>query len=346
MPVTLAQAQVNTQDDVDFNVIDNLRRYSWLMDRIVFDDVVMPSGDATLTYGYTRLTQAAPANFRALNTEYVAGQALRQRYTVDLKPLGGAVTIDRVLAALGPAASNEVAFQLQQLNRSIITRFQDEVINGDTATDIKGFDGLDKALTGQTTEFFPGGTNNYVDWSASTVDTQAEANTRLDELDLFLSGIVPSTVGSVDIGAPGALPPGEKAVLGNTRSIARVRALARWASMYTSSKDDLGRQIEKYGDWTLVDIGDKADGSGPIIPIETRNPGGGNQTNLTDLYAVTFGMDAFHGASMAGTPLVQTWLPDYTSAGAVKSGEMEMGPVATVLKSSKSCGVLRNVKVS
>ncbi len=40
MPVTLAQAQLNTQDDIDFAVIDNLRRYSWLFDQIVWDDTV------------------------------------------------------------------------------------------------------------------------------------------------------------------------------------------------------------------------------------------------------------------------------------------------------------------
>lgn len=346
MPVTLAQAQINAQNDVDFMVIDNLRRYSWLLDRIVFDDVAMPGGDATLTYGYTRLTKAAPAAFRPLNSEYTASQAERQRFTVDLKPLGGAVTIDRVLANLGPQATNEVTFQLQQLAKSVRTRFQEEAVLGDTATDANGFDGLDKALTGQNTEHFPGGSAAWVDWSPGTVDSQAEANTRLDELDLWLSTIVPSSVGSVDIGAPGALPPGEKAILGNTRSIARVKALARWASMYTSEKDDLGRQVDRYGDWALVDIGDKVDGSGPIVPVETRNPGGGDQTNLTDLYAVTFGMDAFHGASMSGVPLVQTWLPDYTQPGAVKSGEMEMGPVATVLRNTRSCGVLRNVKIS
>ncbi len=50
MPVTLAQAQVNAATDVDYNVIDNLRRYGgWLLDRIAFDDTVTPpaSGPST-----------------------------------------------------------------------------------------------------------------------------------------------------------------------------------------------------------------------------------------------------------------------------------------------------------
>lgn len=333
MAITLAQAQVNCQDDVDFAVIDNLRRYSWLLDQIVFDDTVSPgTGGATLTYGYTRLTAAAPAAFRALNTEYTPGQATRQRYTVDLKPLGGSFNVDRVLANLGPTATNEVTFQMQQQITSVRTRFAQELILGDTAVDANGFDGLSKSLTGTSTEV----TATVADWTAATVITQPLAMARLDEVDDWLSNIVPSTTGGGDIGAPGALPPGVKAILGNTKAITRFRALARWAGLYTEMKDDLGRRIQMYGDWFLVDIGDRADGSSPIIPITS---------NATDLYAATFGMDALHGASVGNAPLVTTTLPDFTTSGAVKTGEVEMGPVAMVLKNTKSAGVLRSITV-
>lgn len=334
MPITLAQAQVNTQSDVDYAVIDNLRRYGgWLLDQIVFDDTVTPgTGGGSLTYGYTRLTTAAPAAFRALNTEYVPGQASRTRYTTDLKPMGGAFTVDRVLANLGQAATNEVTFQMQQLLTSIRTRFAQEIILGDTAVDANGFDGLSKALTGSTTEV----TATVADWTAATVITQALAMARLDEVDEWLSRLVPSHVGGGDQGTPGALPPGRRAILGNTKSITRFRALARWAGLLMATKDDLGRQIDMYGDWVLVDLGDRADGSAPIIPVSS---------SATDLYAVTFGLDSFHGVSVAGHPLVITHMPDFTTAGAVKSGEVEMGPAAMVLKNVKSAGVLRAIDV-
>jgi len=336
--VTLAQAQVNVQDDVDFAVIDDLRRYSWLFDQIVFDDTVSPgTNGATLTYAYTRLTQAAPAGFRKYNEEYTPGQAKRTRQSSDLKPLGGAFNLDRVLANLGQATTNELTFQMQQLTTSAPIRFIQEMINGDTAVDDAGFDGLSKALVGTSTEVTAGSVGGSNDWTPATVITQPLANNRLDEVDDWLSHIVPSKTGGGDQGVPGALPAGVKAIIGNTKSITRMRALARWAAMFTSTKDDLGRQVDMYGDWVLVDIGDAYDGSGPIIPITS----GG----LTDLFAVTFGLDAFHGAAMAGKPLVKTWLPDYSVAGAVKTGELELGPVAGVLKSTKSCAVLRGVKV-
>lgn len=354
MPITLAQAQVNTAADVDYAVIDNLRRYSWLLDQIVFDDTVTPgTGGSSLTYGYTRLTAARSAQFRAMNSEYTPGQAARQQYTVTLKPLGGSFSVDRVLARLGQAASNEVSFQMQQLLTATRTRFQDELINGDTAVDANGYDGLDKSLTGASTEYVPlteGVTTGILDWTRGTIDTQAEAMAQLDIVDEWLSRIVPSHTGGGDQGMPGALPPGVKAILGNTRSITRIRALARWAGIYTQERDDLGRQIETYGPWVLVDLGDNAMGSAPIIPNETRAHGGsadsGTSTNLTDLYAASFGLDALHGASVAGNPLVQTFMPDFSQAGAVKSGEIEMGPAAMVLRNVKACGALRNIKVA
>ncbi|MFJ4847547.1 major capsid protein [Streptomyces sp. NPDC088733] len=353
MPVTLAQAQVNTQTDIDFAVIDNLRRYSWLLDQIVFDDTVSPgTGGGTLTYGYVRLTAARSAQFRALNTEYTPSQATRTPYSVQLKPLGGAFTVDRVLARLGSAASNEISFQMQQLLTATRTKFQDELINGDTAVDANGYDGLDKSLTGQPTEFVPlseGVTSGILDWTRGTIDTQAEAMAQLDIVDDWLSRIVPSHTGGGDQGMPGALPPGVKAILGNTKSITRLRALARWAGIYTQTKDDLGREIETYGPWVLQDLGDNAMGAAPIIPNETRTHGGsadsGTSTNLTDIYAASFGLDALHGASVAGNPLVQTWMPDFSQSGAAKEGEIEMGPAAMVLRNVRACGALRNVKV-
>lgn len=354
MPQTLAQAQLNTQDDISYAVIDNLRRYSWLLDQIVFDDTVTPgTGGGSLVYGYTRLLAPRGAAFRAYNSDYTPVEATRQRDTVELKPLGGSFEIDRVLAELGQASTNEVTFQMQQLLTGVRAKFQQELITGDVAVDANGFDGLDKLLTGAATEYNPldeGETTGYVDWTPGTINTQALAMAALDKLDDFLSRIVPSTTGGGDLGAPGALPPGQKAILGNTTSITRVRALARWAGMYTQTRDDLGRSVEMYGPWTLVDIGDNMTGTAPIIPIESRDTDGAGSgtalSGMTDLYAVSFGLDSFHGASVAGRPILSTYMPPFDLPGAVKTGEIEMGPVAAVLRNVKSCGVLRNVRVS
>jgi hypothetical protein len=432
MAITLAQAQVNVQDDVTFAVIDETRRKSWLLDQLTFDDCVNPAGGgSTLTYGYTRLVTAATAAFRAFGVEYTPGQAVRQRYTVDLKPLGGSFNIDRALANLGQAATNEEAFQFDQITKSVRDRFQDAMINGDIARDggdnAEGFDGLSKSLRGSSTEL---GADTELDWTSSAISTEALAHTALDSLDALVS----------------LVEGGADAILGNLQSIQRVRSIARRAGYYTRAVDDLGRQVEKFGNSVLVDLGFKGNGQ-PVIGTVDRDvdnsvwtaavtgiPTGGtfklgvnidgagvvetasiafdaaaaaiataiagvagigagnvtvtgtttktitfvgalvdapivitlstnaltggttpsvtvtevavttDYTGLTDLFAVRFGLDAFHAVSTVGQ-LVQVYRPNYTLPGAVKTGEVEMGPLAGVLKATRAAAVLRNVKV-
>jgi hypothetical protein len=101
--------------------------------------------------------------------------------------------------------------------------------------------------------------------------------------------------------------------------------------------------IDKYGNIPLVDLGDKAGSNTPVVPIVTRTVGT-EQTGLTDLYVARIGLDGFHAVSLAGQDLVKVWLPDFSTAGAVKNGEVEM-VATTALKSTKSAGVFRNIKV-
>ena len=56
------------------------------------------------------------------------------------------------------------------------------------------------------------------------------------------------------------------------------------------------------------------------------------------------GLDGFHGVSVSGQSPIRTWLPDFSTAGAVKKGEVEM-VAAVALKSSKAAAVMRGLKV-
>ncbi len=86
MPVTLAEAALNTQDDVDRLVIDEFRKQSALLDSLLFHDTVNPmGGGSTLTYGYHRVITERAAAFRAINAEYTPAEAAKDRYTVDLQ---------------------------------------------------------------------------------------------------------------------------------------------------------------------------------------------------------------------------------------------------------------------
>ncbi|MEU8989974.1 major capsid protein [Streptomyces sp. NPDC048558] len=333
MPVTLEEAKHNATDDVDVQVIDEFRKESVLLDSLVFNDVVNPAGDGdTLTYTYRRLITQPTAAFRKLNTEYAPSEVKTERYSVDLAVLGGSFEVDRVIARIGPAASNAVTLNMTQKIKAARTTFQDAVINGDVAENEDSFDGLDKALSGSSTEFR---LHETTDWTDFDTDPRAEQKA-LDALDEWLSLLD---------GSP-------TLVIGNSTALARVRALARRAGQYTRDPidgliGDNGRPIvrETYGGITFVDPGEKAGTSAPIIPIENRTVDGGDETGLTDLYAVRIGLDGFHGVATVGGQLVNTWLPDFTSAGAVKKGEVEMGPIGVVLKATKAASVFRNIKV-
>mgnify|MGYP003305640480 CR=1 FL=1 len=55
--------------------------------------------------------------------------------------------------------------------------------------------------------------------------------------------------------------------------------------------------------------------------------------------------DGFHGVTITGDDVVQQYLPDFSTPGASKKGEVEM--VACVaLKNANNAGVLRNIKIA
>jgi hypothetical protein len=311
MPVTLAQASLNAASDIDRNVIDEFRKSSWIFDRIPFDDVVNPAGGgATLTYGYQRLVTQPTAAFRAINAEYTPQEATKTEVTVALKPFGGSFQIDRVLNAI--AAARETTFQIEQKAKAARALFNDAFINGDSAVDANSFDGLDKALTGSTTELTPTGTP----WQGAV--TEDDAFAIMDEIDTLLA----------------ALDGPADAIIANKLAIAKVRSAARRAGYFTRSEDAFGRGVDNYNTIALIDPGEKAGSTTAVIPV--------SGAGLTDIYAVRFGLDGVHGVSLAGQPPVRQWLPDFTTAGAVKTGEVEM-VAAIALKATKAAAVLRDV---
>ena len=316
MAVTLAEAKNNALEDYDPFVIDEFRKSSVILDSLIFDDAVNPAGGgATLDYSYRRQETQPTAEFRAINTEYLPSTTTTKKYSTTLAVLGGAFEIDRILANIGPKGSDEVTRNINDKVKAAITLFQDTVINGDT--------GVDKALTGSSTEMKP--TSDTYDWT----DLEGEkGNKAIDTLDEFLDLLD---------GTP-------TIVVGNKKALARVRAMVRRTSMYVREPIDglvnaNGRPIsrESYGGILFADAGEKAGSNDPIIPIAADG--------TTSLYAYRVGLDGFCGITTTDGTLVKTWLPDFTQPGAVHRGEVELGPVGVALKATKAAGVLRKIKV-
>lgn len=323
--ITLAEAKVGMADKVDQKVVDTFRRSNLLLDKLVFDNAISPgTGGSTLTYGYIQLLTPSTAGVRTINSEYSAGEAKRTEKTSKAVVMGGKFQIDRVLIGTAGAV-DELAFQAEQKVKATSNYFNNLTINGSKASSGTGvlntFDGLDKLLTGAETEI------------TSTVDVSTSAkmdssyNALLDEVDAFLS--------TLD-GKPTML-------LMNDKMLTKMRAAARRAGYYSRSRDDFGRIVEAYNDIPMYDMGKYYNGTNTVDIIPTSTPTS-EAEGSTDIYAISIGLDAFHGISPTGSKVISSYMPDLTKPGAVKDGEVEL-IAGVVLKNTNKAGVLRGIKI-
>ena len=326
MAITLAEAKVGMADKVDQKVVDTFRRSSLLLDKLVFDNAISPgTGGSTLTYGYIQLKTPSTAAVRQINSEYTAGEAKREEKTTKAVVMGGKFQIDRVLIGTAGAV-DELAFQTEQKVKATANYFNNLVINGNKASSGTGvlntFDGLDKLLTGTETEI------------TSTVDVSTEAlmnanyNALLDEVDGFLS--------TLD-GKPSML-------LMNNKMLSKMRSAARRAGYYSKTRDEFGRQVETYNDIPMYDMGKYYNGTN-TVDIIPETAASTSAEGKTDIYAVTIGLDGFHGVSPTGSKVINSYMPDLTKPGAVKDGEVEL-VAGVALKNTNKAGVLRGIKIS
>lgn len=322
MPITLAEAKVGMADKVDQNVIDTFRRSNLLLDNLIFDNAISPgTGGSTLTYGYIQLLTPSTAAVRSINNEYTAGEAKRTEKTAKAVVMGGKFQIDRVLIGTSGAV-DELAFQAEQKIKATSNYFNNLTINGNSAASGAGvlntFDGLNKLLTGKETEI-----TSAVDVSTSA-KMDSDYNALLDEVDAFLT--------TLD-GKPSML-------LMNEKMLGKMRAAARRAGYYERKKDDFGRYVETYNDIPMYDMGKYYNGTTTVDIIPTDGT-----TGKTDIYAITIGLDAFHGISPTGSKVISSFMPDLNAPGAVKDGEVEL-VAGVVLKNTNKAGVLRGIKIT
>ena len=324
MPITLQEAKVGMADHVDQTVIDTFQRSSLLLDKLTFDNAISPgTGGSTLAYGYTQLKTPATAGVRAINAEYTANEAKREKKTTQAVIMGGAFQVDRVLQNTS-GAIDELAFQLEQKIKAVANEFHYLVING-KASGTAGagkpdgtFDGLAKMLSGTSNEIA-----SEVDVSTADLMTK-NAQAFLDEVDYLLS--------QVD---------GPNMLMMNGKMLTKFRGIARRAGYYERTKDDAGRLIETYNDVPIVNLGKYYNGTASVDAV-ADTAATSSALGKSDIYAVSLGLDGFHGISPTGAGVVQSYMPDMTQPGAVKTGEVEL-VAGVVLKNTLKAGVLKGI---
>ena len=323
MAITLAEAKVGMADKVDQQIVDMFRRSSLLLDKMVFDNVIAPgTGGSTLTYGYIQLKSPATASVRTIGNEYTPGEAKKEKKTANAIIMGGSFQMDRVIQNTAGAA-NEMAFQAEQKIKATANYFHNLVINGTGDATGAGyvtgtFDGLKKLLTGTANEI-----TSQVSLTTST-ELDSNYNAFLDEMDSFISCLD---------GTPSML-------LMNRAMLVKLRSIARRAGYYERSQDDFGRTVETYAGVPMVDMGQYYNGTTVQDVVETDAT-----TGKTAIYAVSLGLDGFHGISPMGDGVVQSYLPDLNAPGAVKTGEVEL-VAGVVLKNTLKAAVLKDIAIA
>ena len=327
MAVTLEEAKVGMRDKVVQSVIDMFQRESLLLDRLTFDDAISPgTGGSTLVYGYTQLLTPSMADKRAVNTEYTAGEAKRTEKTAKAIIMGGSFEVDRVIQNTS-GAIDEMAFQAEQKVKAVRNYFHNLVINGAAASSASGFvagtfDGLRKLLAGTSNEFT----------SEVLIDTEehmnSNANAFLDEVQNFVTAID----GEADM------------LMMNKSMLNKLRSVARRAGYYERIEDAFGRTVETFNGIPMIDLGKYYNGSASIDVVGT-SAATSDAGAKTSIFAVSLGLDAFHGISPAGGAPINAYMPDMNEPGAVKKGEVEL-VAGVVLKNTLKAAVLNGIQIA
>lgn len=312
MPITLADAKKLTQDKLTQEVIDEFRQ-SAILDALPFDNTVIPNGE-TLVYSWNQVKTQPTAAGRAINSEYVPQETNTELKSTELKVFGGSYQVDRVIQQHVKKVVDHIDFQSKQKAKASIALFHEAFIYGDITTKPLLFDGINKHVTGSST-----------DYTNATLIDLSDANKVKENGHAFMYALR-QLKKNMD---------GITHILMNADAYAVLQSVADFLPNIRYDKNALGEEVLFYGTAQFVEIGDKQGTADPIIPTAADGK--------TDIFAVRLGMDGVHGVAPEGE-LVKLYLPNLTAPGAVKTGEVEL--IASIaVKKTRSVGALRGIKV-
>lgn len=314
MPITLNDIKIGRADKYDRMVIDTFMRKSAILAAMPFDNCISPSGGSTLTYGYIRLKTSPAAEGRAINSDYTAAPATKEAVTTDLQIMGGKYEIDRVLA---DAAPDEIAFQTEEKIQATVNRYHWLFVNGNknNATE---FDGLAKIVDGSVTDFDGSGID------LSTMNT-ANALKITEALDTAIL----------------AMKERPTYILANSKTIVKIQSAAKQLGYLTQAEDAFGKQVRAYDGIPMIDLGRYYNEN---LGSDTEIIGIDDASGKTDIYLVALSMSGAHGITIKGDKAITSRLPNFSEAGAVKSGDVEF-VAGLAVKNTRAIARIKGVQV-
>ena len=314
MAITLNDIKIGRADKYDRMVIDTFMRKSAILAAMPFDNCISPSGGSTLTYGYIRLKTSPAAEGRAINSDYTAAPATKEAVTTDLQIMGGKYEIDRVLA---DAAPDEIAFQTEEKIQATVNRYHWLFVNGNknNATE---FDGLAKIVEGSVTDFDGSG----IDLSTMTTANALKITEALDTAIL-------------------AMKERPTYILANSKAIVKIQSAAKQLGYLTQAEDAFGKQVRAYDGIPMLDLGRYYNEN---LGSDTEIIGIDDASGKTDIYLVALSMSGAHGITLKGDKAITSRLPNFSEAGAVKSGDVEF-VAGLAVKNTRGIARIKDVQV-
>lgn len=268
MAVTLAQAAVLSQNDLQRGVIETFVQLSPVLDRIPLMDI---EGNA---YAYNVEAALPGVAFRAVNEAYTESTGTVNQLTESLVIMGGDADVDRFIVQTRGNLNDQRAVQTRMKVKAASYLYQDTFFNGDVSVNSKAFDGLKKRLTGA--QVLAAGTNGAPVLGNGGTDTQAF----FDALDALVAAVP-----GLD-GTNGAIYANAK-VAGKVRSAGR-----RIGGVDVVNEDFTGKRVLTWNGIPILDPGQSLAGADILPQTETQGTATGTTSSV---YAVKFGEDETDG---------------------------------------------------
>lgn len=256
MPLTLLEASKLVSGEVKRSaIIEMFPRNSDLLAAMQFIDV--PGG----AYVYNREGKLPGVAFRGFNEGYTESLGVINPESEVLRIVGGELDVDK--AIIKTRGEGVRTSQENMKIKAKVLYLADRLINGDSTTDPREFDGLRKRIVG--TQLFAGngsGTGGAGTSGALKIET---LDTAIDETD-----------------SPTHLVMSKAA----RRKLTKAAKNTSIAGDITYTTDSFGRQVTMYNDLPILlpDVNDKGQ---RIIDFNETGPGGTGST--TSIYVVSLG---------------------------------------------------------
>ncbi|MEO6084435.1 MAG: major capsid protein [Umezawaea sp.] len=256
MALTLAESAKLSQDDLQRGVLETFVQASPVLDRIPFLTI---NGNA---YAYNEEATLPGVEFRLVNEGYSESTGTVNPKSEALVILGGDADVDTFIVQTRGNLTEQRAVQTAMKVKAASYKFQDHFVNGDTATDPKGFDGLKKRLVGA----------QVIDTATNGLGPVAGGHDFFDKLD----ELVALVAGGADV------------LYANRAVIAKLLSAGRRMGGAEMVREDLtGKRVVMWHGIPVLDLGQTAAG----VEILPRNEKQGTALDASSIYAVKFGGD-------------------------------------------------------